>query len=795
MFKKLFTTFMLIMFSLSAISLAQAPAVDSKDTRIEKSRYSFMEFIKANPNYFGTIIGSTAKPVLPMKYNTKYEELICLGLHPETDLLEAVFKVKLSYGFNGGPCGSGSKEYIAFYVDYGAGFVSAGPAAQVKVHNLDAVDAGPVYYAAKQGISPEYLNCNTPQIVKVRAILSWQNAPTGPDYIPVWGNVIERWVQIKPKLPLLVVWRPAFTPSLGIAPLPKSAKAHTTAADAEQLMVMGTVQEIKTYIDNLTAAEAETGKAGEVEKERSEFKALISKNLNYFGAVTKSTKTEEIMKAVELLPTAYKKEVLASGIKISDLIPVFPMFGNISYEELKCVGLFPEEDLLEAVIEIKKSCGYNGNLCGYGSHEYVSFYIDWGTGYDLVGTSSVRVHDIPGTNDKHLYYAVKLRIDDIQDKLKACEEENVVKVKAILSWNTNPEPFGENHTPAWGNVLVRDIQIRPGNGLHVVPKIKTVNDIHTDHIADSGGAKGLALKAGHTGFPLIFDRPFGGLIACFGDVNVGSAYYYRFLYKKDGTSSWMPVTDARRTAKPWFTPPMWQAYKDVYPDADGWFSIQDYLDDLDYYPLSALITWNSAGKEGLYKLKLELGTTLKNPIPGMDDEVYIVLDNTAPALYKFSGAPTDFPVVGVAVKNSGGVFMKCGLFYGSELIKVFGNFADDYFNSYSLEVFGGNISSSGYPFGSGKYDVAGPGLNSSGTIGAAEDTAGQEIQSLDLCTVPQTPKKVKCAYGIRLWVSDRAIIGYIYGSYEYRTTCHWAHAYVTFDWDNVHPTDPAKTCY
>ncbi len=783
MFKKLFTVFMLVMFSLCAIGLAQAPAVDSKDTRIEKSRHSYMEFIKANPNYFGTIIGSNAKPVLPMKYNTKYEELLCLGLHPDTDLLEAVFKVKLSYGFNTGPCGSGSKEYIAFYVDYGAGFVSAGPAAQVKVHNFAAADDKPIFYAAKQGISPEYLNCTTPQIVKVRAILSWQSAPTGPNYIPVWGNVIERWVQIKPKLSLQAIFQPAFINKPAIASLPKFAKELKIAADSEQLMIMGTVQEIKSYIANLAAAEAETGKAGEVEKERSEFKALISQNPNYFGAVTKSTKPEEIMKAVDLLPVAAKQYVFIPGINIGDLFPVFPMSGNTAYEELKCVGLFPEEDLLEAVIEIKKPCGYNGNLCGKGSEEYVTFYIDWGTGYDLVDTTSVRVHDIPGTNDKHLYYAVRLRIDDIQDKLKACEEENVVKVKAILSWNTNPEPFGETHTPAWGNVLVRDIQIRPGSGTHVKPEIKTVNNIHTDHIADSGGSKGLALKAGHTGFPLIFDRPFGGLIACFGNVNVGSAHYYRFLYKKDGTGSWMPVTDVRRTAKSLVIPPIWQPYKDVSPDANGWFSIQDYLDDLNYYPLSALIYWNSAGKEGLYELKLELADSSKNTIMGMGDEVDIVLDNTAPALYSFLGMPPDFPVVGVAVKDSAGKFMKCETFCGSNPIKVYGNFADDYFNAYSLNVFGGNLSYSGYTFNTGRYDAASPGLCSTGTIGAAANTDGQEIYSLDLSTVPQTPKKVKCAYGIRLNVSDRAIVGYYYGSYEYRTTYHNVHSYVTFDWD------------
>ncbi len=35
-------------------------------------------------------------------------------------------------------------------------------------------------------------------MVRARAILSWQIPPIGPNFVPVWGNVVDCWVQIVP---------------------------------------------------------------------------------------------------------------------------------------------------------------------------------------------------------------------------------------------------------------------------------------------------------------------------------------------------------------------------------------------------------------------------------------------------------------------------------------------------------------------------------------------------------------------------------------------------------------------
>jgi hypothetical protein len=52
-------------------------------------------------------------------------------------------------------------------------------------------------------------------------------------------------------------------------------------------------------------------------------------------------------------------------------------------------------------------------------------------------------------------------------------------------------------------------------------------------------------------------------------------------------------------------------------------------------------------------------------------------------------------------------------------------------------------------------------INDTGIMGAYDGGPGRDVGTLNLCnpSVPQTPAKVKCAYGIRLTVWDRAIVG------------------------------------
>ncbi|HNS52042.1 MAG TPA: hypothetical protein PKO09_12775 [Anaerolineae bacterium] len=169
----------------------------------EKERLHFLEILKENPNSFGTLPKSDLQVALPKQYDTTYEELRCVGLYPERDYLEAVLKVKLPFGFLTDLCGPGSYEYVRFFIDLDqdGDFYDASEdagVATVNVHDIPVAGDLPLSYALGRHFQALHEKCERPYIVKVRAILSWQQVPVGPDFVPVWGNVVECYVQIRP---------------------------------------------------------------------------------------------------------------------------------------------------------------------------------------------------------------------------------------------------------------------------------------------------------------------------------------------------------------------------------------------------------------------------------------------------------------------------------------------------------------------------------------------------------------------------------------------------------------------
>lgn len=192
-----------------------------------------------------------------------------------------------------------------------------------------------------------------------------------------------------------------------------------------------------------------------VEKERLEFKKLLLKNQNYFGTFPSAN-----LEAVKLIKH------------------------NTTYEAITCVSFDHENDLLEAIVDVKLPYGYQGTLCTHGSQEYVRFFIDWnGDGFfndpgDDMGITSVNVHDIPNApatcleEHKPLSYALHLQINP---KRKRCTKNNLVKVRAILSWELPPTPGNPNFIPPWGNVVDKWIQIKPN--AHQVVDLLEIADI------------------------------------------------------------------------------------------------------------------------------------------------------------------------------------------------------------------------------------------------------------------------------------------------------------------------------
>ena len=165
----------------------------------------------------------------------------------------------------------------------------------------------------------------------------------------------------------------------------------------------------------------------ELPVERTNFKSLVLTNPNYFGT----------------FPKLGGKSVKAFS-------------GDTSYEQLECLGLNPGSNLLEGVINIKLHSGYGTNGCGAGTTEYVRFFVKDSTGWHDLGLSTVQVFDLAGPLP--LSYSVAV---DFSETRKFCFTENIVEVRAILSWEWEPTAGDPNFIPVWGNVVNAEVQVAP----------------------------------------------------------------------------------------------------------------------------------------------------------------------------------------------------------------------------------------------------------------------------------------------------------------------------------------------
>jgi len=169
-----------------------------------------------------------------------------------------------------------------------------------------------------------------------------------------------------------------------------------------------------------------TSDAGsEVPATRRHFTKLILSNPNHFG-----TMPELDLPVIEAIKT------------------------NTFYEEIECLGLNPETDTLEAVVNIKRPNGYLSNSCGKGSHEYVRFFVQHGSSWVDLGSVSFPVYDLPSTLPVSYNVTIKLG-----EQHHSCRHENPLNVRAILSWGWEPTPGNANYLPVWGNVTNSTVQV------------------------------------------------------------------------------------------------------------------------------------------------------------------------------------------------------------------------------------------------------------------------------------------------------------------------------------------------
>ena len=174
--------------------------------QVEIERSAFKTLLAQNPNYFGNLVSSPFKPVKTILGNTTYEEISCVGFNPDKDLLEATIKIKLPFGYGTDLCHVGTYEYVRFYLDYGSGWEDAGVTG-FNIHDIPNIHdcAGsadkPLAYVVSRPIDPTRKFCGHPVLPKVRAILSWNHIPppASPNWPPIWGNVVDRHIQIRPR--------------------------------------------------------------------------------------------------------------------------------------------------------------------------------------------------------------------------------------------------------------------------------------------------------------------------------------------------------------------------------------------------------------------------------------------------------------------------------------------------------------------------------------------------------------------------------------------------------------------
>lgn len=541
------------------------------------SRSNAPKLMAENPNYFGTIANSKLKAVLPLKYNTAFEELGCIGYQPVMEELTATIKISRSSGYGGNLCSKGSMEYVRFFLDYGGGSWQDMGMAAVNVHDIpDSKDCNgalekPISYVVRLKIDPKNMLCTKANLPRLRAILSWNNPllPNQPNQSVAWGDMKEANIQIAP----MVLLQPNF-------PFDKIGSLLTAAIQNPTVSLSSLASTSVQGINKLDIAQqaivppkielAELAKLYANDKLKIEAERIGVKILH--EAVY--SKNQTIMLQNQNIFTAAGLDWAASLKKFLSLK------GNVAYEELYCVGLDYHKEALVASIRVKKPSGYSGNLCSKGSKEYVGFWIqtDLDCTWRYVGTSFVNVFDIALPADG-LAYSVILPFDFSKFR-NPCGQPTVIKVRAVLSWNVPPSTKDHTVIPYWGNIVDSYVQIAPGKAWDGKnPVMITLGGVSVDNINSFTGLTKPGAKLEFNQANTYDNSPFAGTIVMQGlsAPLVGLKYRVKVRNLVSGLSYYLnsPLQLlGYDTATNQITHPV------VMPDANNFYEYKDYLNNI-----------------------------------------------------------------------------------------------------------------------------------------------------------------------------------------------------------------------
>lgn len=595
--------------------------------KLSGMRGRFRALILQNPNYFGNVEQSPFKAVFPLQGNTTYEELGCVGYQPQTERIEAVVYVNQPSGYGGGLCGPGTPEYVRFYASFnnGTSWTDLGLSSFTAWDVPEGTQGRRrLEYAVTRRYDFRRRICLFPQIVLIRAILSWNAVPppATPNHIPVWGDVHNTRILIEPRRfwfvgDILEAADIKFKPELADiidAKAEVAVKPKALSLNALAKLYKGQDVPVKRFAHaQLAALQQSPGLTA----------ALMAPGKGNF--------LEQIGIDID-------------NIDFDDLFDVGD--GNVSFEELECIGYDPNDDSLVGVIRLKRPSGFSGGPCTDGSREYVTFWADLnGNGiYETcIGTASVRVYDINAIPREGLEYAVHLPADLLRHRLPCQEGPRIIPIRAILSWAVPIPCATPNATPTWGNRLETRVHVRPGRRIDgLEPLLSSVGGIPVDDIDGDGFAQNaVAVTTG----AYFNEAPFGGRINLAGKIiNGTAATRYRVMIRAHGVGSFLPLNlEPNGFPQTIVTPGPVTTNTTAHAGGDGYYGYEDYSSS-HYVEGNILAVWQTGpGDHGnAYDLRIDIKDP-GNPLVDIKSNVVVVeVDNQAPVLtLDFTSLPGD----------------------------------------------------------------------------------------------------------------------------------------------------------
>lgn len=587
------------------------------DPNVEKLlrlRKELPRLLASNPNHFGNLTEGGSAPQLEIVQDTVFEEVTCLGFHPETDVLEATVQVKRSSGYGGDLCGPGSTEWVRFHLSYdeGATWEDVGLGSFTAHDVPDSVDCHKdrtkplVYTVAFPLNDPRRQRCSRPVLPLVRAILSWQVQPPAnqPHWNPIWGNRIDRHIQLRPSrrifrdlvqdLKIDQVKIPSWYESVLPLPIPEPDPAPFSLAHA-----------------------AKVASADQVPPHR--FASPLLASAQQGGFLDQS------------VLQAQATEFASLDIDYPKLVATFnDNQGDTTYEQLSCLGLDYHRDLLVSTLQVKLPSGFSGPPCSDGSVEYVAFWVDYDDTCDwtYLETAKLVVHDYDSIPADGLNYWLGVPARTAQHA-RSCKEPKVGRIRAVLSWNTPPSTTNPFDVPRWGNAIETHIEIpsrrRPPTDR---PDIRALGRIPVESIdtVSSGLTTSGALFIEHGSPADSLDRPcpFGGSItvhAYADDAFAAAGRQYRAMWRPVGDP-----TDGTPVTGPFVT----GFYPVVTRTPDPTTGFTPYLSTA-LNPFGQLAAWQTKNVvvDGRYEIRLEMVDAAMTLV-GVTDWHTIRVDNTAP---------------------------------------------------------------------------------------------------------------------------------------------------------------------